>query len=62
MPLYASSGISESWIIDINGQPIEVYRQPASNGYQHIQTLHRGQSLFIQAFPEINLTVDELLG
>jgi len=62
MPLYASSGISESWIIDINGQTIEVYRQPAPNGYQHIQTLQKGQSLFIQAFPEINLTVDDLLG
>ncbi|KJH72192.1 Uma2 family endonuclease [Aliterella atlantica] len=62
MPLYAASNISEAWIVDINGQNIEVYRQPASDGYQHIQTFQRGQSLFIQAFPEINLNVDELLG
>lgn len=60
--LYAASNISESWVIDINGQPIEVCRQPASIGYQHIQTFRKGQSLFIQAFPEINLTVNELLG
>lgn len=62
MPLYAASNISEAWIVDINGQTIETYRQPASNGYQHIQTLQRGQGLFVQAFPEVNLTVDELLG
>lgn len=62
MPLYASSNISEAWIVDINGQTIEVYRQPTPDGYQHIQTFQKGQSLFIQAFAEIILTVDELLG
>lgn len=62
IPLYANSGISEAWIIDINGQTIEVYRQPTPNGYQQIQSLQKRQSLFVQAFPEINLTVDDLLG
>jgi len=62
MPLYAASNIAEAWIVDINAQTIEVYRQPASNGYQHSQILQRGQSLCIQAFPEINLNVNDLLG
>lgn len=62
IPLYASSRIAEVWLVDINEQCLEVYRQPASNGYQNVQKLQRGQSIFIQAFPDINLTVDEILG
>lgn len=29
IPLYAESGISEVWVVDINQQCLEVYRQPA---------------------------------
>lgn len=62
IPLYASSRIAEVWLVDINGQCLEIYREPGSNGYQNVQKLPRGQSIFIQAFPDINLTVDEILG
>ncbi len=62
IPLYASSRIAEVWLVDINGQCLEIYREPGANGYQNVQKLLRGQSIFIQAFPDINLTVDEILG
>lgn len=61
IPLYASSGISEVWVVDINQQCLEVYRQPSSNGYQIIQKYYRGQSLNIQAFSDVSFTVDEVL-
>ncbi|MBD2040813.1 Uma2 family endonuclease [Microcoleus sp. FACHB-672] len=62
IPLYAGSGISEVWLVDINEQLIEIYRQPTAAGYQDIQKCRRGQRIAPQAFPEIQLAVDEVLG
>jgi Uma2 family endonuclease len=60
--LYANSGIAEVWLVDINAQCLEVYRQPSENGYQIIQKYYRGQTVTIQAFSEVSFTVDEVLG
>jgi Uma2 family endonuclease len=62
IPLYASSGITEVWLVDIYEQVIIVYRYPSENGYSDIQKLSRGEKMSIQAFPEINLAVDDILG
>lgn len=62
IPLYAEPGIIEVWLVDINAQCVEVYRQPTPTGYQSIQKLHRGQTLAIQAFLDINITIDQILG
>lgn len=62
IPLYASSGVSEVWLVDINQQCLEVYRQPLGNSYQIIQKYYRGESLNIQAFLDVSFTVDEVLG
>jgi Uma2 family endonuclease len=62
IPLYATSGISEVWLVDIYEQVIIVYRYPSENGYSDIQTLSRGEKLSIQTFPEINLVVNDILG
>ncbi len=50
------------WLIDINQKLVEVYRQPKGNSYQNVQQFFRGDILTIEAFDEINLTVDEILG
>ncbi|WP_293077662.1 hypothetical protein [Okeania sp. SIO3B5] len=39
-----------------------VYRQPTANGYEIVQTFQRGESLAIQALPNVTFTVDEILG
>lgn len=62
IPLYAGSGISEVWLIDIHEQLIEIYRQPTAAGYQDMQKCRRGQRIAPQAFSEIQLAVDEVLG
>ena len=62
IPLYATSGISEVWLVDIYEQVIIVYRYPSENGYSDIQTFSRGEKLSIQTFPEINLVVNDILG
>ncbi len=62
IPLYAEDNIAEVWLVDINGQCVEVYREPASDGYQNIQKFERGQTLSILAFGDVNITVNEVLG
>ena len=62
IPLYAEDCISEAWLVDINEQCVEVYRQPTPTGYQIIQRYQRGQTLSTQAFPDIKIMVDEVLG
>ena len=60
--LYANSGITEVWLVDINAQCLEVYQQPSEKGYQIIQKYYRGQTVTIQAFSEVSFTVDEVMG
>ncbi len=62
IPLYAEDGITEVWLVDINSACIEVYRSPNPEGYQENYKFYRGQNLSILAFPDVNITVDEILG
>ncbi|MDR7555609.1 MAG: Uma2 family endonuclease [Armatimonadota bacterium] len=62
VPLYARAGILEVWLVDLEGQAVEVYREPAPAGYRNAQAFARGQQLSPLAFPEVVLTVDEMLG
>ncbi|BAY25819.1 hypothetical protein NIES2100_56270 [Calothrix sp. NIES-2100] len=62
IPLYAQANIIEVWLVDINEQIIEVYQQPTPAGYQIVQKFTSGQNLSITAFPDVNITVNEILG
>ncbi|MBE9013033.1 Uma2 family endonuclease [Pseudanabaenaceae cyanobacterium LEGE 13415] len=62
IPLYAEDNIAEAWIVDVNAELVEVYRQPSASGYRSLQTYTRGQSIELLAFPGIAITVDEILG
>jgi len=62
IPLYDENGIVETLLVNINEQCVEVYRSPSPTGYQNVQRFQRGQSLSILAFPDITITVDEVLG
>lgn len=48
--------------MDINEQCVEVYQQPTTDGYRNIQKFTRGESFSIQAFPNVNITGDQILG
>ena len=44
-PLYGRAGIPEYWIVDLNGERIEVYREPSPAGYRTLRYFPRGESL-----------------
>jgi len=61
-PYYAACGVTETWIVDIEGERILVMRSPASSGYAKIRRLRRGHELDIEAMPGISIGVDDVLG
>jgi Uma2 family endonuclease len=61
-PLYARAGIPEYWIVDLNGERIEVYREPSPDGYRTVRYVLRGESLSPAFAPEMVIQVDEILG
>ena len=62
VPLYAENNIVEVWLVNLNEKCLEVYRQPKGNGYENVQTFKSGETLTIQAFPNVSFNVDEILG
>ncbi len=62
VPLYARAGIPEVWLVDLEGEVIEVYRQPSAEGYREARQVRRGEALSPEAFPDLTLAADEVLG
>ncbi|MGB3849750.1 MAG: Uma2 family endonuclease [Tunicatimonas sp.] len=62
-PLYASAGIPELWLVNVNKHEIEVHRTPAPGTYKNISILQSGDTVAVPV-PGVNatVTVDDLLG
>jgi Uma2 family endonuclease len=61
-PLYAQAGIPEMWLANLTDDYVDVYRHPHPSGYQDVQRVQRGQRLTPEAFPDVELAVDDILG
>lgn len=62
IPLYAQEGLVEVWLIDINEECVEVFREAVNGSYRNVQKFSKGESLVIRAFGDVNIGVDEILG
>lgn len=51
--LYAAHGIPEYWIVDLQGERVEVYRNPGASGYANREAVTGDQALTIAALPGI---------
>ena len=61
IPLYARSGITEVWLVDLVRNVVEVYSSPTTSGYGNQQQFHRGETAASIALPELTIAVDEIL-
>jgi Uma2 family endonuclease len=61
LPLYARAGIREAWLLDLQGEALEVHREPGPEGYALIRRCRRGERVAPVAFPDPDLAVDDLL-
>lgn len=62
VPLYARAGIREMWLVDLERERIEVRSEPTAQGYRTAQAYRRGDRLTIDALPQIEIAVDDILG
>ncbi len=62
LPMYAEAGIAEFWIVNLEDECLEVYRQPTADGvYNEVRFVRRGQDTDIAALPGPRLAVDQIL-
>ena len=62
LPLYAGSGIVETWLVNIDTETIEVYRQPGPQGYRESYEIRRGENLGPEAVIDVILAAVDILG
>jgi len=62
LPLYAKRGIKEVWIVNLRGNCLEVYTEPDGEGYEVCRTFRKGKTIISKTFPELTISVDEILG
>ena len=59
--LYASAGVPEYWLVDLARSVIEVRTKPLAGRYSELASRLRGEMLQPLAFPDISVTVSDLL-
>lgn len=61
MPLYAENGVRECWLLDIQGDSLVVFSEPADGSYTRREVLGRGKTVTIGALPSFFFAVEEIL-
>ena len=61
-PLYARYGIPELWIVELNRDRVTRHLDPTPRGYSTTRVFRRGETLSPLAFPDLVVTVDDILG
>ena len=57
---YSRNGIGQYLLLNLQNETIEDYRAPNADGYNSKQTFHKGESFILEAFPEIEIEIDDL--
>ncbi|MHB8575232.1 MAG: Uma2 family endonuclease [Dehalococcoidia bacterium] len=61
IPRYAAAGILETWLLDLRHRQLMLYRDPEDGVYTSITIIDRRGSATPLAFPELAISVAELL-
>jgi Uma2 family endonuclease len=62
LPLYAEAGIVEVWIVDVNENVIEVWRDPSGSEYRDVRRFKPGDAITLLALEKVTLEVSDFLG
>jgi Uma2 family endonuclease len=62
IPLYATAGIPEVWIVDVEHRLVEVYAGPEEGRFRIQEKQHPGHVLHPRAFESVAVPVDQILG
>jgi len=58
----ARAGVPEYWLVDLNDERIEQYREPSAAGYRAMHLFLRGETLSPVFAPDLTVQVDDVLG
>lgn len=62
LPLYGRYGVREMWVVDIPHSRLIVARRPGPDGYDQITVVARGETVTPEAFPDLVLAAEDILG
>jgi Uma2 family endonuclease len=62
LPIYARLGIVEFWVEDLKHDRLLVFQNPEGDTYKTSLTFSKGETVSPLAFPDIAITVGQLLG
>jgi Uma2 family endonuclease len=62
LPLYASVGIPEVWLVDLRGEKVEVFTDTEGDRYAGRRAYVRGDEVRSETLPDLTLPVTEILG
>lgn len=58
--LYASAGLADYWVVDVNARCVHVHSAPGPGGYADRQSYDETQAISPLAFPDVQLSVADL--
>jgi Uma2 family endonuclease len=62
IPLYARAGVREVWLVDLTTDRVEVYRYAEGARYRERTVIERGCVIAPAAFPDLTVTLADLIG
>jgi len=62
LPLYARAGIPEVWLVDLEGDCIQVCRAPTEDRYDSIGIVSRGDAIAPLRFRNVTVAAADILG
>lgn len=62
LPAYARAGVPEVWLINLETNLVEVYREPRPDGYAAREILTSADTVTVTALPRIEISVRDILG
>lgn len=62
LPIYARGGVPEVWLVNVNRNTVEVWRNPMPDGYREQRLVDRAGTIAALAFPDVPLAVQDLVG
>ncbi len=62
LPFYARFGIPEAWLVDLNGDVIEVHSRPSPEGYRQVGRYLREEPVVSPTVEGLSIPADDILG
>ncbi len=59
--IYATNGAPEYWLIDVAAGAIEVRTRPVREGYGEVRIARPGETIRLQAFPDVEIAVSDVV-